>query len=83
MTPYVGEAIKQLIYHIITTWTNSWNIYDANQWTLLPLLKGSMEVYMVMIATAHIKPRYRMMVQLAFFTYYYVANDCKFTSHDI
>jgi hypothetical protein len=83
MSPDLWEAIKQLIYHIITTWTNQWNIYDANQWTMLPLLKGSMWIYMVLVATAHVKPRYRMMVDLAFFTYFYVSNDCKSASNNM
>ncbi|TVY71498.1 hypothetical protein LSUE1_G008865, partial [Lachnellula suecica] len=78
MSPDLLEGFKQLIYHIITTWTNSWNIYDPNQWTLLPLLKGSMLVYMTMIATAHVKSRYRMMIEAAFFVYYYMCNDSAF-----
>lgn len=82
MSPYLGVAIKDLLSHIITTWTTSWNVYDLNQWTLLPLLKGSMLIYMMMIATAYVKPRYRMMIELAFFVYYYISNDCKFVSRD-
>lgn len=78
MTPYFGEAVKSLIYHVITTWTRSWNIYDNNQWTLLPLLKGSMLVYMFLVATAYCKTRYRMVLELAMFVYYYISNDCEF-----
>ena len=78
MTPYFGEAVKSLIYHLVTTWTRSWNIYDNNQWTLLPLLKGSMLIYIMLFATAYVKPRYRMMVELGLFVYYYISNDCKF-----
>jgi hypothetical protein len=77
MTPYIGEAIKSLIYHLITTWTRMWNVYDNNQWTLLPLLKGSMLVYTMLFATAYAKPRYRMMVELGLFVYYYVSSDRK------
>ncbi|KAF8860641.1 hypothetical protein BDZ45DRAFT_587984 [Acephala macrosclerotiorum] len=78
MTPFFGEAIKSLLYHIITTWTKSWNIYDNNQWTLLPLLKGSMLIYMMLVATAYCKPRYRMIIELALFVYYYISNDSAF-----
>ncbi|KAH6682500.1 acyltransferas-like protein [Halenospora varia] len=78
MTPYFGDAIKSLLINLITTWTRNWNIYDNNQWTLLPLLKGSMLVYMMLIATAYAKPRYRMMIELALFVYYYVSNDSAF-----
>ncbi|TVY44706.1 hypothetical protein LOCC1_G004622 [Lachnellula occidentalis] len=74
-SPNIWEALKQLLYHIITTWTIQWNIYDANQWTMLPLLTGSIWIFMMMIATAYVKPRYRMMVEMAFFTYFYACND--------
>lgn len=80
MSPHPWEAVKQLIYHLITTWTNQWNIYDANQWTMLPLLKGSMMIYIMMVGTAYAKAKYRMMVEWAFFIYFYVSNDCKLFS---
>ncbi|KAG9234244.1 acyltransferase 3 [Amylocarpus encephaloides] len=75
MTPFIGKAVKTLLINGITTWTKSWNIYDNNQWTLLPLLKGSMLVYMMLIATAYVKPRYRMMASFGMFIYYYISND--------
>lgn len=78
ITPYFGDAVKSLLYHLITTWTRGWNIYDGNQWTLLPLLKGAMMVYVFMLGTAGMKARYRMMSSMALFVYFYVANDCKF-----
>tara|TARA_R110002060_G_scaffold54678_3_gene65312 strand:- start:33 stop:395 length:363 start_codon:yes stop_codon:yes gene_type:complete len=77
ITPYIGNAVMDLLHHLITTWTKSWNVYDNNQWTLLPLLKGSMLVYMFLVATAFCKPRYRMILELAMFVYYYISNDCK------
>lgn len=80
MTPWFGDALKSLIYNIITTWTRSWNNYDNNQWTLLPLLKGSMLIYTMLFATAYVKPRYRMLVELGLFVYYYVSNDCEFST---
>ncbi|KAI1856951.1 uncharacterized protein JN550_013553 [Neoarthrinium moseri] len=39
--PRLGDALHSLVYNIITTWTHGRNSYDRNQWTLLPLLKGS------------------------------------------
>ncbi len=81
MTPFIGEAIQSLLVNLITTWTRSWNIYDNNQWTLLPLLKGSMLVYMFIVATAYCKTRYRMICEFALFVYYYICGDCKTVSH--
>lgn len=54
-------------------------MYEANQWTLLPLLKGAFLVYIMLFATAYIKPRYRMMVEFGMFIYYYIANDRTFS----
>jgi hypothetical protein len=76
VTPYIGAAVKELILNMITTWTRSWNGYDNNQWTLLPLLKGAFLVYTMLVATAYVKPRYRMMVEMGLFVYYYICNDC-------
>lgn len=88
MTPFFGNAVRDLLYHLITTWTRSWNVYDNNQWTLLPLLKGSMLVYTMLVATAYCKSRYRMMIEFGLFVYYYISNDCKtlrmhHQSHDL
>lgn len=76
---YLGEALGNLIYCIVTTWTRSTNDYDNSQWTLLPLLKGSMWVYSFMVATAYVKPRYRSMASFGLWVYFYCASDCKFS----
>lgn len=70
-----GHAIRSVINNVIGTWTYGGNQYDANQWTMLPLLKGSMEVYIFMLATGYIQPRYRMMASMGMWLYYYFAND--------
>lgn len=77
MIPYVGEAIYSLFSHLITTWTKGWNMYDHNTWTLLPLLRASMLIYMFLVATAFCKARYRMILELGLFLYCYIGNDCK------
>jgi hypothetical protein len=76
ITPYIGKAVKMLIMNMVTTWTREWNVYDNNQWTLFGLLKGAFLVYVMLFATAYVKPRYRMMVEMALFVYYYICNDC-------
>jgi len=76
ITPYIGTAIKELLLNLILTWTRMWNSYDNNQWTLQPLLKGAFLVYVMLFATAWAKPRYRMMIEMGMFVYYYTSNDC-------
>ncbi len=74
---FLGDAVKNLISNIVTTWVVGMNDYDGNQWTLLPLLKGSLLVYTFMSATSHVKQWYRMQLSLAVFFYFYIASDCK------
>lgn len=75
MTPYIGQAIANLFLNIITTWSKIWNAYDINQWTLQPLLKGAFWVYVFLLATAYLAPRFRMMASIGMFLYFYVSND--------
>lgn len=75
--PYVGQALMSLVHNLITTWTSSTNTYDPNQWTLLPLLRGSMWVYVFMVATAYVKPRFRMLASVGLWVYFYIAADCE------
>lgn len=74
----IGPAIVNLISNLVSTWVREWNVYEPNQWTLLPLLRGAFLVYMMLFATAFVKPRYRMMIALGLYVYYYIANDRTF-----
>jgi hypothetical protein len=76
--PVIGvvSAIESLMYWTITTWTYGANVYDSNQWTLLPLLKGSMLVYVFCVAFAYVGPRHRMLAALGLWVYFYVGADC-------
>ena len=75
----IMSAIGSLIYWLIGTWTISKNEYDGNQWTMMPLLKGSFQVYVFVLATAYIRPRHRMMAAMAMWLYMYLAEERKFT----
>jgi hypothetical protein len=73
----IFDSIASLFYEIISTWANGSNSFDNNQWTMLPLLKGSFLVYCMITATVYVKPRYRMMISLGMFVYYYICRDGK------
>ncbi|KAL3422804.1 acyltransferase [Phlyctema vagabunda] len=77
-TPWVGQSIISLMWSLIRTWTIGQNYYDGNQWTMLPLLRGSMIVYVMLFVTAYMKSRHRMMTMFGFFLYYYIGNDSIF-----
>lgn len=77
-TPYFGDAVRSLFFNVIETWVYGRNAYDANHWNLQPLLKGSMLVYISVIATIYMQPKYRMMISMAQWIYYYIGNDSAF-----
>lgn len=73
----IGETFLTLLHNLITTWTREWNVFEPNQWTLLPLLKGAFLVYIMLFGTAYMRAKYRMIVCMAMYVYYYIANDRK------
>ncbi len=79
LVPYIGRAVKKLLVNLITTWTHSRNAYEDSQWTLFSQLRGAYLVYTMLFATAYMKPRYRMMVEIGLFVYYYISKDRRFS----
>jgi len=76
MSDSFSEAMRKLWLNIIETWVYGRNEYDPNQWTLQPLLRGSMLVYINIFALAYMQPRYRMVTSLGQWVYYYIGSDC-------
>ncbi|OIW26983.1 hypothetical protein CONLIGDRAFT_493802 [Coniochaeta ligniaria NRRL 30616] len=77
-TPYLGDSVKSLINSIVSTWAHGTNDYDGNQWTLLPLLKGSIWVYVFMVATAFTQQKYRMLLSFGMWMYFFIGSDSAF-----
>jgi hypothetical protein len=75
---HLGGALRTLVYNIITTWTRGHNAYDGNQWTMFPLLKGSFMVYIFILATSYMQPRFRMLGSMAMFFFFWGSADCRF-----
>ena len=75
VTLYFFEAFFNVFHSILNVWVYGNNIYDLNQWTMQPLLKGSMMVYVLLVATIYIKSRYRMMACWALWFYFYYGRD--------
>lgn len=76
--PTFGASLKSLFHEITTTWTRNSNHYDPNQWTLQPLLKGSMMIYMLIFGTIYMKQKYRMVCSLLFYLYFFLAGEGMF-----
>jgi hypothetical protein len=70
------RAVWDLFAEIIDTWFFMNDKYDQPQWTLLPLLKGSMWVYALLFITIYTKPIFRIFVEIGFYIYSYCDRDC-------
>ena len=58
----VGQALYDLIQMgLLNTWLRGENIYDQPQWALRYLLLGSMTVFLVLLITITMRPKFRLM----------------------
>ena len=64
-----GDAIGELFHSFYTTWTSASNYYDANQWCMMWILRGSMTLYLVLLGLARAKPSMRRLVLLGLFAW--------------
>lgn len=74
-SPDIKTALFALQKNLISTWTTGHDDYDDHQWTMLPLLRGSMLVFILLFATAYMQNRYRLMSAAGLYIYYYVSAD--------
>lgn len=65
------KEISRLFFTILSTWTTSRNDYDDHQWALLPLLKASMLVYILLVATMYVKYHYRLAIYAGMILYFH------------
>jgi hypothetical protein len=72
-----GEALSSLFNNLVTTWTNGNNDYDKVQWSLTYLLRGSMMVYLTMLATIYVRPKARILITLGLYAFWWRSGDGK------
>lgn len=65
------KEILRLGGNFLSTWTTGYMAYDDHQWALLPLLKASMLVFMILVATMFMRFRYRVAVYVGMLLYYH------------
>ncbi|KAJ5461527.1 uncharacterized protein N7458_003079 [Penicillium daleae] len=65
------KEIIRLGENFLSTWTTGYMTYDDHQWALLPLLKASMLVFIILIATMFMQFRYRVAVYVGMLLYYH------------
>lgn len=75
--PGVSGSIRLLLTNLFTTWTTGSNVYDSNQWTFPYLLKGSMLIFITLLATVRIHSNYRVLVFLGLYAFNWAGGDRK------
>ncbi|CAG8908401.1 unnamed protein product [Penicillium egyptiacum] len=64
-----------LTWLLLGTWLYGENAYDQPQWALLPLFRGSLYVFMTLLALVHTTPLFRLCAQVVLYTYSWVTLD--------
>jgi len=70
--------VSELLKGIYTTWTEGTNYYDGNQWCMLSFLKGSMTLYLILMATVKATPTMRRVILGIMFLWSWKAHDGEF-----
>ncbi|KAF2665185.1 hypothetical protein BT63DRAFT_483060 [Microthyrium microscopicum] len=70
-----GLAVRELGWSVYTNWTTGTNYYDGNQWCMLSFLRGSMTLYLVVMATARATPGMRRLILGALWLWSWRAHD--------
>ncbi|KAK3934457.1 acyltransferase 3 [Diplogelasinospora grovesii] len=64
------ENFQRLFRSLLTTWTNTENVFDRHQWAMRPLLIGAFQVYIVLAATIGMRFKYRILVHVLLIVYW-------------
>lgn len=70
-----GAAVVDLIRQIAGTWMYGENAYDQPQWALLPLFRGSLYVFMTLLALVNTTPLFRLCAQMVLYTNSWITLD--------
>lgn len=70
-------ALWSLMTELKRTWTEGQNQYDGIQWTLPYFLKGSMQVYVFVVATVTLSRKWRMLASFCVWVYFWMSSECR------
>ena len=71
LEPTLWLELCRLWDNFRSVWTTGVMNYDDHQWAMLPLLKGSIMVYVTLSGTIYMKYRFRMFVYSAILFFFY------------
>ena len=75
MSKTIPLAVWDLFKQIWATWAIMANEYDKVQWNLFFLLKASMFVYVILLATTFVTTRARKLILFLYYLYSWSAGD--------
>lgn len=79
--PTLWMEVKRLARNFWSVWTGGHMDYDDHQWTMLPFLKGSFIIFMMVAGLIYARFRFRMMVYIGYLAYWW-QNDHPDTGED-
>jgi hypothetical protein len=71
LAPTFWEEFVRLFKNFLDVWTTGYMAYDDHQWALLPLLKASMLVYVMLCIVMFVKFRWRLAIYLGMLLYFH------------
>ncbi|KAJ5788215.1 hypothetical protein N7457_003205 [Penicillium paradoxum] len=71
LEPTFWAEFVRLFKTFLEVWTTGYMAYDDHQWALLPLLKASMLIYILICATMFVKFRFRLVIYLGMYLYFH------------
>jgi hypothetical protein len=70
-------ATEDLIKALISTWVHGENAYDQPQWALLSLFRGSLYVFVMLLATVNTTSQFRLCAEVVLYLWSWAACDCE------
>lgn len=71
-------ATEDLIKALISTWVHGENAYDQPQWALLSLFRGSLYVFVMLLATVNTTSQFRLCAEVVLYLWSWAACDCEY-----
>lgn len=65
------KEVIRLGENFLGVWTTGYMAYDDHQWALLPLLKASMLVYVLLCVVMYVKFKWRLGIYLGMYLYFH------------
>ncbi|KMU80556.1 hypothetical protein CISG_02408 [Coccidioides immitis RMSCC 3703] len=73
--PTPWAAIKALLHNMTMYWHDGSGTYDPTHWAVVYFLRGSMRIYLTLLATSLVKTRWRILIIILLHSFCWWTND--------